>query len=138
MPKRRSPGKWYVRLLPPVLLIPCSIFFAYYLLSFTVLFQPIAQDQSNLVVKTFGDENVLSREKLAIATAQQPNTTKERFIEIVGPPAGQLGDLKSKELGLVAQYYYPLAFDPANDYVALFKDDKLVGYRWLFNRRPFN
>ncbi len=134
MPRRRSPGNWYVRLLPLLLLVGC-IAASYYLLTLSGLVNPNPPDQSNVMVRRLNDNAVIQRDKLAIATAMPPNTMRDQFFQSVGLPLGQLGDFKSKDLGVVNQYFYPLAFDPSTDFVVLFKDEKLVGYRWLFNRQ---
>lgn len=134
MPKQRSVRNLYGRLLPLLVLLGC-IALSYYLLITTGIVGHRPQDQSNVMVQRLSDKGVIQRDKLAIAISMQPSTSRDQFFQLVGLPLGQLGDLKSKDLGVVNQYVYPLAFEPSADFVALFKDQKLVGYRWLFNRQ---
>jgi hypothetical protein len=97
---------------------------------------PSQDPQAYNIEQVISTEARMGRDGLLAIKSLPKNAGKQQVFQVVGQPMVRLSSLSTKETGVLEQYAYPLAFDPASQIVLLFRADAtgaFVGYRFAFN-----
>lgn len=93
----------------------------------------ISGQHQDKIITVLKKDSRLTREGLSKLKTITPKAAPSVVFATLGVPLAQLNDLEKTKAGTLKQYSYPLAFNPETQAVLLFKDEQLIGYRFLFN-----